>query len=118
MPPSAIVCQAAGKGRRFHPSFRLSRPRATYSCKRSPYHYTVDCDSVMATAREWSSWLTQGKAAFLQAMAARDDEHKALLDQHNKRKQEHDCAVKEVSCLKILRHAAEFGREGETLRRA
>ncbi|CAM9176920.1 unnamed protein product, partial [Hapterophycus canaliculatus] len=65
-------------------------------CKRSPYHYTVDCDGVIAAAREWSSWLTEGKAVFLEAMAARDDEHKALLNQHNIRKQEHDCAVKEA----------------------
>lgn len=34
-------------------------------------------------------------------MAAQDSEHKALLDQHNSRKQEHDCAVREVSRLEL-----------------
>lgn len=35
-------------------------------------------------------------------MAAQDDEHRALLDQHNKRKQQHELAVKEVRALWLL----------------
>lgn len=47
-------------------------------------------------AREWSSWLTEGKAAFLRVVAAQDNEHKELLARHEGRKLEHDRAVQEV----------------------
>lgn len=75
-------------------TFPSARP--VNRCKRAPYHYTAKCEEVVAFGREWSSWLTEGKATFLKAMAAQDGEHKALLDQHNSRKKEHDRAVEEV----------------------
>lgn len=64
--------------------------------------------------RAWSAWLTEGKATFLKAMAAKDDEHKALLDQHNRRKQQHDLAVKEV--MPTTRGQTwQFLRQGDSL---
>eukprot|EP00752_Nemacystus_decipiens_P013473 g11932.t1 len=71
------------------------------SCKRAPFHYTATCDEVVAIGRAWSAWLTEGKATFLKAMAAQDNEHKALLDQHNRRKQQHELAVKEAERLRL-----------------
>lgn len=63
---------------------------------RAPYHYTAACDEVVVLGRAWFAWLTEGKSAFLKIMAAQDDEHKALLDRHNERKQRHGLATKEV----------------------
>lgn len=74
------------------PSLVLSRR----SCKRSPYHYVAKCEDVVRLGREWSLWLTEGKSVFLQAVAVQGDEHKALLLQHQRRKQEHDRAMHEV----------------------
>ncbi|CAM9790852.1 unnamed protein product [Ectocarpus fasciculatus] len=70
-------------------------------CKRSPYHYGAECDEVVRLSREWSHWLSEGKAAFLGVMAAQDDQHRALLDRHNKRKDEHDRAVKEAERVRL-----------------
>lgn len=67
------------------------------SCKRSPYHYAAECEDVVRLAREWAFWLTEGKATFLRAVAAQDDQHKALLMKHERRKNKHDRAVQEAS---------------------
>lgn len=47
--------------------------------------------------REWALWLTEGKATFLRAVADQNNEHMALLQQHERKKQKHDLAVEEVS---------------------
>ena len=74
-----------------------SFPPVARSCKRSPYHYTADCDDVVRLTREWSWWLTEGKAAFLRTMSTQDDQHKSLLKQHEGRKKDHQRAVQEAS---------------------
>ncbi|CAN0541812.1 unnamed protein product, partial [Ectocarpus sp. 12 AP-2014] len=68
---------------------------------RSPYHYAAECDEVVCLSREWYHWLSEGKATFLGTMAAQDDQHRALLDRHNRRKEEHDRAVKEVMAERV-----------------
>lgn len=45
-------------------------------------------------------------------MAAQDDEHKALLNQHNRRKQQHDLAVEEVKPTRRSQQAWQGFRRG------
>ena len=68
-------------------------------CKRSPYHYAAECDDVVRLTREWALWLAEGKATFLRAVAEKNDQHMALLVQHERKKKKHDLAVKEVSVV-------------------
>ena len=65
--------------------------------KRSPYHYAAECEDVVRLTREWALWLTEGKSNFLRAVADQNKEHKALLLQHERKKQKHDLAVEEAS---------------------
>lgn len=68
-------------------------------CKRAPYHYAVECGSVVRLAREWAHWLTEGKAAFLRVTATQNDQHQALLNVYQQKRKEHDLAVEEASKL-------------------
>lgn len=68
-------------------------------CKRSPYHYVAECQDLVRLAREWSTWLTEGKVAFLRALAAQNEKHQAILALHQQKRKEHDLAVEEASTV-------------------
>lgn len=61
-------------------------------CKK-PYHFRASCGEVMEVSEEWNRWCTEGRAAYLQQMADRDEEFRRHVQDFERRRQQHDADV-------------------------
>jgi hypothetical protein len=68
-------------------------------CRSHPFHYTIGCKDVAKVRASYADWVARGRRAYLERMAALDDDYKRKLADFNAERARHQGETKRLQAI-------------------